>query len=134
MTVSGNVSVAPGFAFSFTDGRDGPQPHLFFIASKPSIDPILILNFTTPNKFSCTRCLIQVGEHEFVTHETCIAWDSAQFTSRAYLREWYDDGTIRVQQPLSQDLIEKVWCGAEVTLQLTLEYRDLLVEQDLIMA
>ena len=51
--------------------------HVWVILSDPVIDPdhILFVSMTSYDVTKESVCLIHAGEHPFVVHETCIAYD-----------------------------------------------------------
>lgn len=71
--------------------------HLWVILSEPDIDDskVVIVNMTTAHPSKEQFCLIQIGEHPFVVHETCVSYQHARVTSLAKLIQLRDRGTNR---------------------------------------
>lgn len=120
----------PGFAFHFADRPD--DDHLWLIASSTKEPDVVILNMTTVRRFSDTSCLIEAGEHEFVKHQTCIAYDRAEVVSMNSIEARLLDGNIEPRAPLSKELMLRIWEGAARTQNLSLICTEILKNQDLI--
>jgi hypothetical protein len=125
--LSGKFELKPGFAFLYES-----DDHLFFMASSIQESQVLILNLTTVRTFSDTSCVIQPGEHPFVSVPSCVAYNFAEFEAKATILSRVDDGSIIPHHPLSPQLMERIWDGADVTRHLPLKCRELLKRQGLI--
>ena len=119
--------IRPGFAFHYET-----DDHLFFVASDIAEPQVLILNFTSRKAFSDASCVVQPGEHPFVTVRTCVAYGFAEIAERAAITMGVQRGLMVPHAPLSPDLVMRVWDGAAITRHLPLKCRDLLKRQGLI--
>lgn len=127
---SSTESLKPGFAFQFEDRVD--DDHLWFIASDTKEADVVILSLTTVRRWSDLSCLIQAGEHDFVVHESCVAYQYAEIVSVATLKDKWENGDIRSRTPLSDELMLRVWDGAAITRMLPLRCVQILEDQSLI--
>jgi hypothetical protein len=108
--------------------------HLWVIVSDPKkdADKVLIVSLTTAAPHKESVCLIQAGEHPWVTHETCVAYDTAKVVALASLFGWKDAGHLQMQDPLSPVLLRRVREHAGDSVDLALEYAELLSDQGLL--
>ena len=68
---------------TFFLGDKAADRHLWVIISDPTIDPDRVL-FVSMTSFDVTKedvCLVEPGEHPFVSHKTCIAYWNARDAS-----------------------------------------------------
>src|SRR5205823_2432203 len=75
------TTVQAGDAFLL--GYKGLDDHLWVIVSDPTKDAqrVLLISLTTAAPHKESVCLIQAGEHPWVKHETCVAYDKAKVVS-----------------------------------------------------
>lgn len=94
--------------------------HLWVILSDPQKDTrqILIVSLTTAAPHKESVCLLQAGEHPWVTHETCVAYNTARLVTLANLHAWKDAGHLEMQAPLSAGLLNA--CGTGLMIPWTL--------------
>jgi hypothetical protein len=108
--------------------------HLWVILSDPKKDTeqILIVSLTTAAPHKEAVCLLQAGEHPWVTHETCVAYNTARLVTLANLHGWKDGGHLNTQTPLSSALLKRIRDRASDSVDLALRFADLLTEQGLL--
>ena len=108
--------------------------HLWVIISDPRQDPdrVLIVSFTTYKPYKESTCLIQKGEHRAVSHETCIASDLAKVVTIVKLQEAAVKGLLRVDEPVSAEILKRIREGAARSRKMSMEHFDLLDAQGLI--
>jgi hypothetical protein len=108
--------------------------HLWIVLSDPDANPetVLLVSVTTWRPDKDPACKIQRGEHLFVTHESCVHYLDARDASLAQLRELKNTGALKIQDPLTPDLLRRVLDGAGASKFLKLKYQELLVDQGLI--
>lgn len=107
--------------------------HLWMIISDPKLEPkkVLIVNFTSWASHKDQACVVDVGDHPYLQHRTCVNYRDAKLVSLDVLYQLKDSGKISTKEPLSEALLKKVRnCVADS--RLPLEYADLLAEQGLI--
>src|ERR1700693_3528645 len=113
---SDRSEIKPGFAFHYEN-----DDHLFFVVSDFQEPEAVIMNLTTVRSFSDTSCVIQPGEHPFVTAASCVAYNFAEIVPSAIISDGVGSGTIVPQAALSPELMARVWDGAAVTRHLPLK-------------
>jgi hypothetical protein len=108
--------------------------HLWVILSDPNKDAekVLIVSLTTAAPHKELICLVQPVEHPWVTHETCVAYNFAKVVSLANLYSWKDAGHLQIQPPLAASLLNRIREQAAESVDLRLEYAELLSDQGLL--
>lgn len=92
------------------------RPHCWVILSDPSqsSDIVAIVNLT---KWTSSRiddsCLIEPGEHPFVTHETCINYREAKKSSVSFIENGVQQSVLTPLDPMSEPLLRRITMGAQ---------------------
>jgi hypothetical protein len=108
--------------------------HLWVIISDPDQDEsnVLIVSLTTAHSKKERVCLLNVGDHPAVSHETCVAYDLAKAPSLGQLEQARDAGLLIPAQPVSPEILARIRNGAALSKRLALEYGELLDSQGLL--
>jgi hypothetical protein len=108
--------------------------HLWVILSDSQMDAnrVLLVSLTTAAAHKESVCLIQAGEHPWVTHESCVAYNHAKVVTLAQLHGWKDAGHLKLQDPLSAAMLKRIRERAAESVDLALEYAELLSDQELL--
>ena len=122
-----SADIPPGFAF-----HPELNPHLHFVASDANEPEVLVLTFTTRRRFVDTSCVVEVGEHPFVTHQTCVSYYHAQFWATQDIADGVNSGILVPYPPLSPELMIRVLDGAAISRDLDIKYKVFLRSQNLI--
>jgi hypothetical protein len=94
--------------------------HLFVIAFEPGniqgrgqSEQILLVPFCTvyPGGKHDSACVIQAGEHEFITHESFMDYRNARIESVSHVRDRIADGTFREHHPVTEPLLRRIQQG-----------------------
>src|SRR5690242_17903142 len=91
--------------------------HLRVIISDPGIDPERVL-FVSMTSYDITKedvCLLEVGDHPFVKHRTCIAYGDAKEAPLEALIQLRDAGHLRPSEPVSPELLERIRRGISLS-------------------
>ncbi len=120
----------------------GERPaHLWIVISDPRQDEeqIVIVNFTTLDEsagphdpYNDRSCLIQAGEHPFVQKLTCVDYGGVQITRTSHLQNRYERGELRLDIPVSPELLARIRKGAEESEHLLPLAHDILRAQGLV--
>ncbi len=107
--------------------------HFWIILSDPKKDParVLIVNLTSWEAWKDQACTFAVGDHPYVQHKTCVNYRDAKVVALEKLYQLKDSGKLKMGEPLSPGLLQKVREAVADSL-LALEYADLLCSQGLI--
>ena len=97
--------------------------HLWVIISDPRTDDqrVVIVNLTTYRPPKERFCLIQAGEHPFVRHETCVAYNHARIVSLSRLTRLRYGGRINMQDPVSIPLLARIRLGVGLSALMPLD-------------
>lgn len=111
------------------------DPHLWIVISDPAIDAeqVVIVNLTShDDPAKDASCLLQAGDHLWITHATCVRYKDARVVGEAQLDNLVSKKRLRPQEPVSDDVLTKIFRGAEATSLLPLKCRKILESQCLI--
>lgn len=125
-----NISIHPGFCFHFNDRPD--DDHLYVVISRTSAPEVVVVNLTTWNPLADQSCLLEAGDHPFVRHKSCIAFDYADVVPTDLLEKKLQNGDITPREPASRELMLKILDGAEKTRRMKIRCSDILRDQGLI--
>ena len=124
------ATLKAGDSFRFADGRDGG--HLWLVISNSQLDPVVVVSVTTWRPDKDQNCVLNVGDHQFLKHKSCIAYDLAKCVSPDKLRLWLDQGEIVIHDPASPELVFRLLDGAAASRRIPIKCRAVLEEQGLI--
>lgn len=111
------------------------DPHLWVVISDPAADRerVVIVNLTSHDDLSKdSSCLLQVGDHPWVSHETCVRYKDARIVAELQLDALVKRKRLEPREPVSDELLTKILEGAERTEFLPLKCREILRLQGLI--
>jgi hypothetical protein len=125
--------IEPGCSFQFA-GRF-KDDHLWFVVSDCRSNPgeVLILNVSTWREWSDPSCILNAGDHSFVSHKSCIRYDMAATIGLDRLYAMLDAGLIILHGYAGRELMDKILDGAAQSDRLAMDYKKLLSEQGLIL-
>lgn len=108
--------------------------HLFVIISDPEQDPhrIATVNFTTWRADKDQSCVVDIGEHSFLTHRSCIHYDEDRLFPLDQYNSFLESGHIIPHEPVSKHLLGRILAGAKVSPHIPFGKRQILIEQGLI--
>ena len=108
--------------------------HLWVILSDPDIEPdhVLFVSMTSHDVTKESVCLIDAGEHPFVVHATCMAYDMIKVARLDQLRNLEAKGLLKPYQPVSTLLLERIRMGASLSRRISEENLEILIRQGLL--
>jgi hypothetical protein len=108
--------------------------HLWVVVSDPgkNRDRVLLVSMTSYHVTKEDACLIDAGEHPKVKHKTCISYKPARQTSLENLDRLRDSGYLKMQEPVSPELLERIRRGISRSKRIDLEHVELMEEQALL--
>ncbi len=119
---------------TFTLKDKAVDSHLWVIVSEPAIDAERVL-FVSMTSYDVTKekvCLLDVGDHPFIKHRTCIAYDFAKVAPLKVLLALRDQGLLSMVQPVSEELLERIRLGISLSRRINVEYVVLMIDQALL--
>ena len=110
------------------------DPHLWVVISDPTKDrgKLVVVNLTKQRTDKEQTCVIQPGEHPFVTEETVIMYRGARIVSEAMILSATQNGMLRLHSAVSKPLLDRIRKGAEDSHMLPTAARRVLIDQGLI--
>jgi hypothetical protein len=108
--------------------------HLWFVLSDPAADPenVLITNLTTWAPWKDQNLVLDVGDHPWIRHKTCIYFRGAQIIANAKLDKLVAGNKIVPQDPLKPAILDKIRLAARDTKELKGHFSALLDKQGLL--
>ncbi len=101
----------------------GPTDHLHFVCCDPVFYPkqakecVLLVNISTikPDIDYDRTCIVQVGDHPFVTRASYIYYRKADIFGSNSLSRNVADGTFQAHQPCSDELFSRILNGFDIS-------------------
>jgi hypothetical protein len=97
-----------------------------------AVKRVVIVNFTTLKRWSDTSCVLKVGDHPFISHDTCVAYQYAEVVATADLHDRLGRGELSLREPIDNEVLLRVLDGASLSKFLPLRCHRMLREQGLI--
>jgi hypothetical protein len=120
----------PGSTYLWKD-KSGTE-HLWIIISSTAIDPIVTVNLSTYSGRKDKSCILEPGDHEFVTVRSCVMYDEAEFRTSLELNAMFEANLVFPRADISMAVYEKILDGAHATQRMPGKFKDILRSQDLI--
>ena len=122
----------PGDTFFIRDRA--VDSHLWVILSDPDVDAerVVMVSMTTHESHKEDVCLLHVGDHPRVSHETCIAYDETRMTTLEQLRALTKGGHLVIQAPVSADVLKRIRDGVSLSSRIKFKYIEILIDQGII--
>jgi hypothetical protein len=108
--------------------------HLRVVISDPSTDSERVL-FVSLTSYEVTKesvCVFEVGDHPFVKHNSCIAYESAKDAPLSALLRLLEVGQLRLSEPVSLSDLERIRRGLSLSRDIKQKYLDLMLDQGLL--
>ena len=102
---------------TFVNLNVGSPTHLWFVVTAPDVgESVVILNLTTLREHSDTACILRVGDHPFIGHDSVIEYRRGQIVSILTLRNLRDSNTIALKDPATSGVVDRIRTGASSSL------------------
>lgn len=124
------ATLKAGDSFRFADGRDGG--HLWFVISSGQLDPVVVVSVTTWRVDKDQNCVLEAGDHPFLKHKSCIAYDLAKSVFQEKLQLWIEHGDLQFHDPVSPEILFRLLDGAATSRRIPIKCRSVLEDQGLI--
>ncbi len=73
-----------------------------------------------------------MGDHPFIKHKTCIAYEFAKVAPLKTLLDLRNQGLVVMSQPISVELLERIRQGVSLSRRINVEYVDMMINQGLL--
>ncbi len=92
------------------------KEHLYIIIAVIDNDTkALFVNITTEKEDYDTSCILRVGDHEFITHDSVINYGEATITEIDKLEEAISKGRLKPHRPVTDNLLIRIVNGAKTS-------------------
>ena len=114
--------------------RGDADKHLWVILSDPKVDreKVLLVNLTTLDARKEKACILQPGDHPWITHDTCVNYGDSVVTTLANLNAAKDGGAIKMHPRVSPIVLKKIRDSALESERMSMENADILTDQGLV--
>ncbi|MGC8640981.1 MAG: hypothetical protein ACP5XB_14035 [Isosphaeraceae bacterium] len=104
------------------------------VIPEPATDPdrVLIVSLTTNKPYKDQACILKIGDHPFIRHDTCVAYDLAKVVSLSQLEALSDSGMLIPDEPVSPQVLQRVRAAIWDSKQIAQEHVDLMNGQGLL--
>ncbi|HEY8667283.1 MAG TPA: hypothetical protein VIL86_11490 [Tepidisphaeraceae bacterium] len=108
--------------------------HVWTIISDPARDrqKLLMVNFTTWEPHVDQACIIEPGEHPFITGRTQVNYSKSKVVTDAQLESLRAKRRLEFLESLSPALLTRIRSSAMQSTTLALENADILLDQELV--
>lgn len=107
------LRLGDSFFVSGTGGYNNPAgAHLMVcVALNKSNDSAIIVPIVSQHDRSDTSCELRVGDHPFITHDSCVDYGFATIISLSETNAKIYAGTLKLKAPISNSVIKKFQIG-----------------------
>lgn len=118
---------------TFLTASKGIRDHLWFIISDPALDElnVLFVNLTTWKTEKDESCILDRGDHPFITHKSIINYADARVTSIANLAKLHELNQIYRKEPLSPAILARIRQGLRISPHSIHRHKKLMEDQSL---
>ena len=108
--------------------------HLWIIISDPKLDPqnVLIVNLTSLTPRKEQSCVLKVGDHPWIRHDTCVNYGDSSVTTLDKLVAARDANALVIQSPVGPDILQRVRESAMNSTKMPLDHAEILISQGLV--
>jgi hypothetical protein len=123
-----------GTTFLLAKEHEVIDNHLWIVLSDAGQFPdrVVLVSVTTLAPEKDQACLIDRGEHPWITHASCVSYAHAKVVSLAFLLDRKDKGSIMLQEAVTPELLERIRRSSVYSTTLPLDIADILIEQGII--
>lgn len=99
--------------------REQVPEHLYFVISDADMDgKVLLVNLTTDNGHPDRSCVIKLGQHPFVKHQSVINYRDAREANLTAIEEAVQRGAVTTHISATDDLLAQIQTGARNSMHL----------------
>ncbi|HVZ17447.1 MAG TPA: hypothetical protein VG897_10050 [Terriglobales bacterium] len=97
-----------GDAFLFGTDDDPDDYHLWIVVSPPKLGEVVTVCVVSAHKRSERLVVLNQGDHEFITHESVIAYKWSRILLVADIEAAVAKGVAKKKPPMSAELLKKI--------------------------
>jgi len=113
--------------------------HLQIVISDPAQDParVVLVSLTSYDQFAHemykdASCLLYPADHPWIEHATCVSYRDGRVVSDEHLDDAVAKGLLEKLEPVRDDVLKRIFEGAERTDELPNKCRQILEEEGFI--
>ncbi len=99
--------------FTFLSPTPEYETHHLYIVISIVDTKALFVNVTTKKAGSDVSCVLNVEDHDFITHESIINYGDARIAEIAKLKEAIEKQIIKPNKPVTDNLLNRILKGAK---------------------
>jgi hypothetical protein len=103
----------PGDTLIIDEPGTSLDSHLWIVISDPAENPeeVLLVNFTKYRADKDQACIVERGDHPFISQKTCVEYRGAKMASAKELQTLLDSGQVSSHKPASPQLLARIRAG-----------------------
>lgn len=109
----------PGDTF-LSDPIDGTSHLSIVVFDVPVTQEILVVTVTTYKDEKDPACILEVGDHPFIRHKSCISYRNARRVSHAPLQALVDRGRLISHERICPSVLERIVSGLIISTSIPL--------------
>lgn len=83
--------------------------HLWVVVSDPSqSEDVLIVNFTSWRADKDQACVLNPGDHPYITNQTCVNYKDAKLCKASALDSLIQNGQMQSHAPMNKTVLKKI--------------------------
>lgn len=88
----------------------GVPSHLWIVVSDPRLDPehVVIVNLSSNQGPQGNNCIVDPGDHDYVSRRSYVRFDMARVVSAQKLQELLDRNLVSIRRPSSKQLLNRI--------------------------
>lgn len=110
--------------------------HLWIVLSKPELDQehILLVNFTGWRPDKDQACILDKGDHPYLTKKTCVNYADSKIVTAEHIGKLVRSRDLTKHIPVALALLERIREGAMRSKFMPLDHGQLLIDQGLVVS
>ena len=111
------AQVQPGAAFLKTSGpsHDPNRKHLFIVVSQLRDGKVLLVSISSCRKGCDTACILNVRDHQFITHQSFVAYHRTHSMNATELYDKLNSGEYQQQDSVGHRVLARILTGFKKT-------------------
>jgi hypothetical protein len=108
--------------------------HTWAVISDPILDPerVLLVNFTSFDRFADQSCVLDIGDHPFITGRTCANYPRAREARDEDLEVLKAAGRLLMLDSLRPEILKRIRDRSMDSKDMDIELADILMDQGLV--
>ena len=96
--------------------QSGPEPHLYIICTDEcKLGACLLVNITSARDGCDQTCILDVGDHPFIKHPSCIFYAKAIIRKCDQIKGALAAGAIEAAEDVAEDVLDRILAGFTIS-------------------